>query len=252
MISHFPFDAAWLDKLLRQPETAQTGTLGPHRFRARIAIPHYIKRIESFFEQKNIPQFSQRVEVPCNFRHFGLVIDFADAVELQLHDEDLVLADGLRYCISQTGPVILRNVFLPSPLRSFGHRNRFPHLNFHIDRNANQATRYSVYTRDPFDSEQRFPRTSSTLFIANIVAVLQGMREGTVDPATEKGMRGTYNLFQQENMDNVLGNIVLEHAWDCPEGTGEISMLDNATTLHASYYREPAMKGYKIGVRYVA
>lgn len=54
-----------------------------------------------------------------------------------------------------------------------------------------------------------------------------------------------------EPLDDVLGRIVLEHAWDRPEGTGEISLLYNRTVLHASYYRIKDTKGYPIGVRYL-
>lgn len=46
-------------------------------------------------------------------------------------------------------------------------------------------------------------------------------------------------------------NVILEHAWNEPQGTGEISIIDNITCLHASYYPRVYEPGYKIRVRYV-
>ena len=64
-------------------------------------------------------------------------------------------------------------------------------------------------------------------------------------------MNGSYTIFTDEKMNDVFNNIILEHAWDEPQGTGEISMLDNRTVYHASYYRDRFNKGYRIGVRYL-
>ena len=48
-----------------------------------------------------------------------------------------------------------------------------------------------------------------------------------------------------------IGNVVLEQAWHAPPGTGEITILDNRSVLHASYYARPENRGYPIGVRYL-
>ena len=53
-------------------------------------------------------------------------------------------------------------------------------------------------------------------------------------------------------MGQIIDNVVLEQRWDEPEGVGEIAMIDNATMLHASYYRDISELGYRIGVRYLA
>jgi len=84
-----------------------------------------------------------------------------------------------------------------------GHRNKFPHLNFHIDRTSKQETVYSMYTRDPFDEEQKYPRESSTLFAANIMGHLQGIKEGSIKP-TDKGVKATYSLLAQEGIAEVV------------------------------------------------
>lgn len=59
------------------------------------------------------------------------------------------------------------------------------------------------------------------------------------------------HYFLKENMADMLNNIIIEHDWREPLGTGEISIIDNLSCLHASYYPQPSEKGYKIGVRYV-
>ena len=199
----------------------------------------------------NLHELSRRVEIPFAFEHFGLICEFTEAVELNLHDDDMNLDQGIRSVVDRIGPVIIRNAYLSSQKRSMGHRNRFPHLSFHVDRSPNQPTPYSMFTRDPFDSEQVEPRTASTLFVANLVAYLQFVREGQCDPAQEKGVRTLYNIFGQTDMSEVLGKVVLEQAWNQPRGTGEICVQDNRTVQHASYYRDAQRNGYRIGVRYV-
>lgn len=149
------------------------------------------------------------------------------------------------------GAVVIKNVYLDSEHRNMGHRNRFPQLNFHVDRSEKQPTHYSMYTRNPFDNEQKHPRKSSTLFVPSIIGYLQSLKEKSIDPASAKGNKGTYTIFTKENMSELVNNIIIEYAWSEVTGTGEISMLDNITCLHASYYPTHE-KGYKIGVRYVA
>ena len=255
MAELLPFNSNWLNKLISAPNMSLQGAMGTSQYSARIAIPHYKTKVASHFKDilpNGLEQFCRDVEVPFNWTHFGVIIEFEESVELTLHNEQMDLNNGLRDIIASVGVVIIRNAYLDSSLRSQGHRNRFPHLNFHMDRSSKQPTHYSMYTRNPFDEEQKYPRTSSTLFTANIVGYLQGVREGIVDPAKDRGVRGTYTLFQNLDMNEVLDNIVLEHAWDLPLGTGELSMLDNIDSLHASYYRDPNQVGYKIGVRYLA
>lgn len=53
-------------------------------------------------------------------------------------------------------------------------------------------------------------------------------------------------------MATIIGHVVFEQTWIEPEGTGEIAIIDNATVLHASYYRNASVLGYPIGVRYLA
>ena len=249
------FNPALVQNLLRNPDKAITGIYAGKSYRAKIAMPHYRKRLEEHYADilpNGLAEFCRQVEIPFNFEHYGLIIDLDDAVEVHPHDDDGVLNENLRNMIAQVGGVIIRNANMVSELREYGHRNRFPHLNFHIDRSVNQPTQYSMYARNPFDEEQKYPRTSSTLFVPTIVGHLQGVREGLVNPLTDKGPKATYTIFTRENMNDLLGKIILEHRWDMPESVGEISMLDNRTSLHSSYYRDMNNKGYKIGVRYLA
>lgn len=231
------------------------GIFGTSQYTAKIILPNYRERLTKYYAMVltgDLFAYSQRVNIPFTFSHYGVIIDFDEPTELVLHDDDMVLNNGLREIIAQVGPVIIRNAYLTAKYRDRGHRNRFAHLNFHVDRSENQPTHYSMYTRDPFDDEQKHPRTASTLFIPSILGSLQGIKEGLFKESPGMGVRGTYTLFTDENMSEILGNVVIEQSWDRPEGIGEIAMLDNCTALHASYYRDVSQKAYKIGVRYLA
>lgn len=248
------FNLAWLSRLLASPERHMQGVLDGHAYRAAVLIPDFPRRLMEHYRDiigGDFKEFCVNAEIPCKFENFGISIDFQAPAELQLHDADMRIDANLCEIMDRVGPIIIRNAYVDAVSRSMGHRNKFPHLNFHVDRTSLQETVYSMYTRDPFDEEQKLPRTSSTLFVANIAGHLQGIRDGLVGPA-DKGVRATYNLFKGENISALVNEMLVEHRWDFPEGQGEISMLDNRTCLHASYYREAHGESYKIGVRYLA
>lgn len=255
MTLSIPFDLNWLARLERTPDSALRDSVQGQAYSAKIAIPRLRQNIERHFAnviQGSIEQECQAAEIEFGFAHFGVVVEFDQPTEVLLYNDEMTIHRGLCDIIAKVGPVIFKNAYLTSAVRSYGHRNRFPHLQFHIDRNAKQTTRYSMYTRDPFDDEQRFPRTASTLFAANIVSHLQGIKDGSVTRHVEKGVRASAPLFENEDMSTVINDVVLEQRWDAPEGIGEIAMIDNATMLHASYYRNLNTLGYRIGVRYLA
>lgn len=81
-------------------------------------------------------------------------------------------------------------------------------------------TRFSVYTRDPFDDEQQFSRESSTLFLASIAGYLHAVREGMIDPHTSKEIHQSFGIFKQTNLEELIGKLMIEHRWDEAEGTG--------------------------------
>lgn len=249
------FDATWLEKLLQSTHFESQGSLNGHPYRASIVIPYLSNKITSFYQdilKGGLASFCSKVEVPYCFDHFGLVIAFSSPVELILHNDVMEIDDGLRVLSETIGPVIFKNAYLEKTSRNLGHRNRFPHLNFHVDRSVGQSEIYSMYTRNPFDEEQQNPRPSSTLFIPNIVGYLQALKEGQIDLNHDKGIRPTYTIFSNENMEDIRDILCVEHAWNEAKGIGEISMLDNRTLLHASYYRGINRNSYKIGVRYLA
>jgi hypothetical protein len=252
---HLTFDLSWLARLEHAPCDVVTDSIGHRAYTARIGIPNYRRCIQRHFGNLMVGSLDDEcraAEIPFGFEHFAVVIRFERPTEVALYDNELTIHRGLCDIIARVGPVVLCNAYLSDAVRTHGHRNRFPHLQFHIDRNAKQTTRYSMYTRDPFDEEQRHPRTASTLFTANIVGHLQGIKDGSVRRHVDKGTRASAPLFENEDMASVLGSVVFEQRWDEPEGIGEIAMIDNATVLHASYYRNPGMLGYRIGVRYLA
>jgi len=250
---HFNLD--WLNKLIQSPNQIMTGMLGNTKYTAKILIPSYRRKIEMFYGNwitSTLDNTAFEAKTKFRFDHFGVEIYFDEATEVNLYNEELVLHPGLCDLMKNIGPVILKNAYFDSDIRSYGHRNRFPHLQFHIDRSEKQVTRYSLYTRDPFDEEQKHPRTASTLFVANVAAYLQSQKQNASQASGVSAPITSCLLYENEDMRNILGNVVLEQPWDEPEGTGEIAMIDNATVLHASYYRDANRSGYKIGVRYLA
>ena len=98
---------------------------------------------------------------------------------------------------------------------------------------------------------QRHPRLSSTIFVANIVAWLEMVRTGRANANTERGIRASYDLFQEGRAAKLFGKVILEQPWDAPEGIGEISVIDNRTVLHATYDKQTKQRGYPIGARYL-
>lgn len=236
------------------PEAQLRAEIFGHPCNVSIVIPHYLTKVQHHYadvlQGETLRSFGKRINVPCNFTHFGAEIRFDRPSEVAVHDSDLSVGDTLREMIAGFGPVILKNAYLPAGIREKDQRNIFPHLSFHYDRGSNQPTQYSLFSRDPFDGVQRAPRMSSTVFIDNVVAILQATKEGSHSGVIEN-LQANYRIFRNEVTDGLPGKILLEHAWNEPAGTGEISILDNRTVLHASYYRDKVTKGYPIGVRYL-
>lgn len=245
-----------IEALKRAPENPQRGTGQGCGFTAHIIIPHYRKRIQHHYADLlpgGLEALCERFEIPFGLDHFGLTLDFDRETELRLFDDDEVLVSDLRKAIDAFGPVVMRNAHLGNAVRKDCQHNIFPNLRFHFDRGANQPTQISMYTRDCADPVQCEPRTSSTVFVANIVAHLQHLREANGDADLDrKGIRASYELFQDGAVKHVIGDIVLEQPWTAPTAAGEICVIDNRTVLHASYYRNSKKPGYPIGTRYLA
>ena len=249
------FNASWVHDLLKTGNKETQGKYNGVDYKANIVIPNYKSIVAEHYKdivKGDIDGYCKISEISPVYEHYGVQIEFEHAVQVDIHNSELVLEAGLKQLMKSVGPVIFKNAYLSPQHRQVYQRNSFPHLNFHIDRNINMPTRYSAYTRDPFDEEQRYPRKSSTLFIASIVGYLQGVREGLIDPNITKGINRSYEVFRQDDLSEYIGKLIIEQRWDGPENTGELSMLDNATELHSSYERQLNLKGYRIGVRYLA
>jgi len=252
---HFDISQNVISTLQQKPQTALISNVSGHAFKAKVIIPNYIERIKQHYQQQIDTNIDHHIEVnklPALTKHFGINISFNEPTEIQLHDNDMALENSIKLLIENFGAVIIKNAYMESKQRDIGHRNRFPQLSFHIDRNPAQTTHYSLYTRNPFDPEQVLPRTSMTLFIPYLVAVLQGIKEGKKGISDEDGLITQCDLYKPNEIPDLLNSIILPHTWDEPEGTGEISIIDNSNLLHASYYPNEAEKGYRIGVRYVS
>jgi len=255
MTTYIPFDNTWLEQLIRSPDQTFHGSLGQQKYSAQIVIPHYLHQLERYFQSViggSLQNECSNSNVPFTFEHFGVSIKFQNPLEVNLYDNELFLNPGLLEIINRIGPIMFKNVYFNTSIRDDGHRNRFPQFQFHIDRSKKQPTRYSLYTRNPFDEEQKYPRTASTLFTSNISAYLQGVKQGLLKKHIDQGSPTSALLFEKEDLEDIFGKVILEQRWDEPEGTGEIAIIDNATVLHASYYRDASQSGYRIGVRYLA
>jgi len=225
-------------------------------FELSIAIKGYCDQIIAHYGElvkDDVRTICDKAGIPhaLNFKDFGLIISFKTACELQLHSQEMVLDNYLKELIEEFGAIIFRNAYLVSDIKELYHRNNFPHLNFHTDRGDAHDNKYSFYTRDPFDSEQQYPRKASTIFIDNAVAYLQSYVEKGVRE-NEKGRRGHYSIFKHEGKEkDFFGKLILEQRWGEPLGTGEICMINNHTVLHSSY-KHGLDHGYRIGARYLA
>lgn len=253
MAGSLEIGAAALAALEREPSQRIDGRLNGSRYDARIAIPHYGDNVARHYAEllpTGLSEVCSHTSIAAPFRHFGLICEFAKPVELNIHDAELNLQPGIRELIGRYGPIVLKNAYLPADSRRADQRNIFPNLSFHFDRGANQPTQYSLFYRDPFDPEQAAPRRSSTLHAANIVLLLQSAREQHRAPEAVP-WSGRYNVFGETELRDVIDNVLLEHRWDAPQGTGEISVLFNGAILHASYYRHKDEQGYPISVRYL-
>jgi len=251
MSHRLEFGKSALDALAANPQKIIEGKINGSNYRARVAIPDYAGAIARHYScGGQLDAICHSTSVDFDFRNFGFVCEFDRPIELGLYDQDYTLDDGVREIIHRFGPVIIRNAQIPADSDGEPQRNIFSNLNFHFDRGSNQPTQYSLFTRDPHDPVQRQPRTSSTVFVANIVAHLQYAREQRRRPE-DLAWQTRYDIFLKDIKDALHDDVVLEHDWSAPEGTGEISLLHNRTVLHASYYRNTTAKGYPISVRYL-
>lgn len=251
----FVCDRNIIRELFKSPASPVKGNIGGSACRFNIVSPHYVELVSRHYSQQlthDLNYYHDYLKIPALFSHFGLCIDFTEPTELHLHDENMFLPDDIKELLKIFGVLILRNAYLDSSVRDMGHRNRFPQLNFHVDRIPSQVSYYSVYTRNPFDEIQKYPRTSSTLFIPTLVAYLQGLVEGKTTILSNEGLINNAVLFNEESVKEIINTIAIEHAWDKPEGTGELSIINNCNILHASYYPNIYNKGYQIGVRYLS
>jgi len=235
----FSLRAKNIEELFATAGSSDNPGIATPDFIARVASPNYAAAVARHYG----PSVGQ-IDAPAPFRHFGLCVAYRKPTRVQLYDESRRLLDGVRDAIATFGPLLFRNAVSALPDQE-PQRNIFPSLRFHVDRAPPQEELYSMFYRDPLDPVQRNPRGSTTLFIANAVGLLQARKEGLpVDRVPS-----SCDLFQKENIDALVGQILLEQRWDAPVGIGEIAVLDNRTLLHASYYKHQG--GYPISVRYI-
>jgi hypothetical protein len=251
----FDPDPDLVSRLTRHPDQIFNGAMGGSRYTARIAIPNYQDRIRSHYKAElgntTLDELGQQLGCPPGFRHFGIILKFEGRTNVALSDHRGHLMPSMRALIDAFGPIVLHNACVELTSETAEQRNIFPHMRFHFDRSALQESQISLFSRDPDDAEQRFPRQSSTLFVANIVAWLQSVRQGISRNDQSPTLRASYDLFGEENARPSFGDVIFEQPWNEPEGTGELCVIDNRTVLHASFHGDLRGKGWRIGARYL-
>jgi hypothetical protein len=253
--THFETDPELIANLLERPDHKFPASMGGQRYSASVGIADYRDRITAFYKTelagRSLDELARQLETTVPFQHLGLVLYFENQTNLVLNDEAQHLNADLRRLVDTFGPVVLRNACLDSKFEIQEQRNIFPHMRFHYDRSSLQESQVSLFSRNPEDAEQRFPRQSSTLFVPNLVAWLQNRHEGQGQGETEPEMRASYDLFREENVRPLFGDIVFDQPWNEPEGTGELCVINNRTLLHASFHGDLRGKGWRIGARYL-
>jgi hypothetical protein len=241
--------------LRKNPERTLAGTMGGERFTANVGIANYAEHIIAHYpnelDGRTPAELSGLLGSAFDFVHFGLILNFESQTDLILNDAEKKLVPDMRSLVDTFGPIVLRNACLESAAQEPAQRNIFPHMRFHYDRSALQESQISLFSRDPNDPEQRFPRQSSTLFVANVVAWLQSEREGLSGSDNAPSLRASYDLFAEQNVRPLFGDVVFDQPWNAPEGTGELCIIDNRTVLHASFHGDLRGKGWRIGARYL-
>ncbi len=117
-----------LTQLFGNPQGVVIGSFAGKSYKLKIAIPDYAKNVAAYYQDmlsSDLQALSQRVEIPFLFNHFGLICEFVEPVELNLHDAEMNLDEGVKSVVDRIGPVIIKNAYLSSQKRSIGHRNRF-------------------------------------------------------------------------------------------------------------------------------
>ena len=240
---------------MQEPTKVLSYSDGEIQAEIKVLIPNYIDRLQQEYRDLgSIVGVSKKLNIPFEYKHYGLEINLKNPLTWHFHTEDFVLDDYVRRLCDLFGVVIFINAVPETCHLDIGHKNRFPHLKFHYDRGPAQNRPYSLYTRDARDEEQMPPRASSTLFMNSAAGFLQAVRQGEDDVNAEM-IKSNYDLFVQEfedeKMNEILGHLVLEHKWNAPEGVSEVAIQDNRCNLHSSYYQNIFTKSYRIGVRYL-
>ncbi|MEW6989682.1 hypothetical protein AADZ91_03245 [Colwelliaceae bacterium 6441] len=229
--------------------------VGSNSYRLEIGIENYPAKIihhyQQFLSGDLVAQCNKaEIQHAFGFENFGLIVHFEKPTTLKLHSQEMELCLPIKKLIEEFGVIFFSNACLRAEIADMGHKNNFPHLNFHRDRHDTHENIYSLYTRNPDDPEQQEPRKASTLFIDNAVAYLQAKVENKLNP-DEKGRRGTYDIFKNTEIDKLFGTVLLEQAWSAPSGYGEVGAINNFTVLHSSY-KHGFDPGYRIGARYLS
>lgn len=228
--------------LINNPTKKIKSYIGRNSFTYYIAISDIDKEVTLEF---NDVIEAKSVVSSMPFKHFGLIIEFDQEINLDVFNAELQLHPHLKFILTKFGACAIKNIRLANPANTEFHKNIFPDLVFHVDRGPHFSNQYSLFYRDPADPEHALPRKTTTLIMPNAAAELQGTREGIWSQSASISSR----LFNEHSPRPAIDHYVFEQKWNAPKGTGEICFFDNRTVLHASYHRGDY--GYPIAVQYL-
>ena len=98
------FDALDASRLIDGSRLETSGRVNGAAYQARVLIADYDRRIESHYGDITGPGLGTvcaTASIPFGFRHFGVLFAFDRLTEIDIHDADMVLRDGLRDAIAR-------------------------------------------------------------------------------------------------------------------------------------------------------
>jgi len=153
----------------RNPSGAVEGALGGNSFSATVGIANYGARLVEHYAKlipNGLKHLCEEAMIPFPFLHFGLRLQFHSSGELHIYDRDMNLDREFRNLVNHFGPTFISNQSLDPMGRRDGHRNRFPHLIFHVDRGKHQPTPFSLFFSRSLGQSTKIPARRVYLVLA--------------------------------------------------------------------------------------
>ena len=122
----FNLSAQDIANLWEFPNQPIESRLNGNVFQATLVITNYQQKINDYYRE-SFPNSLQ--EMPAFYKtntveHFGLRIEFKEALELHAYDDEQTILGNVKELIEMFGIVIFKNVYLSKIQSAEGHKNR--------------------------------------------------------------------------------------------------------------------------------